>query len=561
MLKFLATTIKWTLKALGLLLLILVVSIAAFSVYCGSISIDNPADTSVNCTQKVCEGVLPSGEKVRRMGDNWLTKNKYGLWEMRVNGSAKERGYAFGQLCDSLLYHQEKVFMNQIDELVPNRDYQKFLKYMIRFFNKDLPDFVWEENQEEIFAMSKACSPEFDYVGSPYERQLNFHAAHDLGHAMQDYMLVGCTSFATWGGESENNELIVGRNFDFYVGDAFAENKMVAFFNPDSGVPFAMVTWPGMTGVCSGMNMAGVTVTINAAKSSMPTSAACPISLLARHILQYAHNIDEARALAKAKTFVSESILIGSAADGCAEIIEKGVDTTGYYSVDKKQGWIVCANHYQSEVFKEDEGNKENIANSDSPFRQKRAQELIHRYAPLNPQKAAQILRDKCGLGDSVIGLGNEKALNQLLGHHSVVFAPERRMMWVSTAPWQEGAFVAYDLTKVFTNDSTSASLPVLVDSLTIAADSVFIKSIEFQNYLQFRERKKTLLKTDCTDAEIADFVALNPRYYLAYDLAGDAYMQKRDTLAAKVFWKKALQFDIPKKAEEERINRKLSHY
>ena len=37
---------------------------------------------------------------------------------------------------------------------------------------------------------------EYDFIGTPYERQLNYHSAHDLGHAMQDYMLVGCSSFA-----------------------------------------------------------------------------------------------------------------------------------------------------------------------------------------------------------------------------------------------------------------------------------------------------------------------------------------------------------------------------
>ena len=289
-----------------------------------------------------------------RLENNWLRRSQSGLWEMYVEGTAIERGVAFGKLCSELMHYQESVFVNQIRELVPSETYINMLKYMIRFYNRNITDYIPTEYQEEIYGTSLACSPEFNFIGSPYERQLNYHAAHDLGHAMQDYMLVGCTSFAVWGSESEDSSLVVGRNFDFYMGDDFARNKLVSFYNPTQGYKFAMVGWAGMTGVLSGMNEKGLTVTINAAKSSMPTSSAMPVSLLARKILQYAGNIQEAFLIAdSARTFVSESILIGSAQDRRAAIIEKSTEKTALFTPPGNS--VVCANHYQSETFKDDE--------------------------------------------------------------------------------------------------------------------------------------------------------------------------------------------------------------
>ena len=253
------------------------------------------------------------------IGKNWIRKNKDGLWEMYVEGDAFDRGVINGKLSKELIYEQEKAFTDQIIKMVPSDFYRHFLKYFVAWFNRDLDDNISEEYKEEIYGVSRVASSEFDYIGSSYQRMMNYHAAHDIGHALQNLALVGCSSFATWNQKSEDSLLIVGRNFDFYVGDRFAENKIVYFCKPTKGNKFMMVTWGGLIGVVSGMNMEGLSITLNAAKSRIPSGSATPISLLAREVLQYAGNINQAiEIIKKRKTFVSESFLIGSANDNKA---------------------------------------------------------------------------------------------------------------------------------------------------------------------------------------------------------------------------------------------------
>ena len=498
---------------------------------------------------------------LRYYDGNFLRHSESGLWELFVKGDAFQRGEAIGKLSSDLLHYQEKVFVDQIREIVPSDSYLKFLRFFIVLFNRHLGENVLEEYRNEIYGISLSCTHEYDFIGTPYERQLNYHSAHDLGHAMQDYMLVGCSSFATWGTQSADSSLLIGRNFDFYVGDAFAENKQVAFYTPDQGYKFASVGWPGMIGVLSGMNETGLTVTINAAKSAVPTGSATPISILTREILQYASTIDEAFAIAKKrKTFVSESILIGSAKDGKAAIIEKSPEKTVLFK-GKESDRLISTNHYQSEEFSKDERNMENIRTSDSPYRFARLEELINENMPIDASKAASILRNHKGLQDADLGLANEMAINQFIAHQSVIFQPEKRIMWVSTSPWQCGKYVAYDLNKIF-NDTINLQHEIYSSNLTIPADE-FTETPEFQHLLTYKKLTPLLLKKIRKKEKIEEHVlktyeASNPSLYYVYEVMGDYYEAMQQPQQAIAYWQKALKKPIPKLQEKERIQQKI---
>jgi isopenicillin-N N-acyltransferase-like protein len=534
--------VAWLVGSFLLLIVILIFYVRAVA------TIDEPiVSTSVSSSE------VKITDSLSRLGRNWFRKSESGLYEMYVEGAPYERGEAIGKLSKDLIQYQEEVFNNQIHQLVKSDGYLNVLKYLVGWFNRNLDDNVNEEYRQEIYGVSRVASHQFDNIAPAYQRMLNYHAAHDIGHALQNMSLVACTAFATWDSASGDRSLIVGRNFDFYVGDDFAKNKIVAFYNPEKGHRFMMVTFGGMTGVLSGMNEAGLTVTLNAAKSEIPTASATPVSLVAREILQYATTIDEAFAIASQhKVFVAESFLIGSAKDKRAAIIEKTPEAIDLYESGKD--YIIGTNHFQSATLGATDINQEHMKKSASVYRHQRVEELLTR-SKNTVVNTVSILRNQLGLNDQVIGFGNEKAINQLIAHHSVIFQPEKKLVWISTAPFQLGKFVCYDLNKVFA-DSMKTNHEITETSQEIPADS-FVYSNNFKAAMKFNQYRFPFQPRTGLNAD--SLVKWNPESYLSYMLAADHYYNARRFADAKKLYEQGLSKEIATEQERDHMEKRLT--
>ncbi len=172
-----------------------------------------------------------------------------------------------------------------------------------------------------------------------------------------------------------------------------------------------------------------------------------------------------------------------------------------------------------------------------------------------------EILRDTNGLKNKKLGYGNEKALNQLLAHHAVVFQPDKRLVWVSSNPYQLGEFTAYDLNKIFKDSISDYTLNV--DSLKIEKDQ-FLFSKDYSNYEEYRNqnllisqfvKEKKVVDTDL----INRFILTNSDYWKTYDLVGDYYFQQKDYLQASKYFKLALTKEITTIPDQNNIEKKLS--
>ncbi len=501
-------------------------------------------------------------------GDNFFFKNNHNnMWEMYVEGDALQRGLIMGAMGDSLVKRQETVFFDKVAQIVPSKFKQRLLRQFLKIYNRKLYLHVTNEYKTEIFGVSRYASDGFDYVAPKYLRTLYLHGAHDIGHALTDLSLVGCTSFAVWDDKTDDGSLLIGRNLDFYAGDKFAEDKIVYFINPEKGHPFMSVSWPGMSGVVSGMNLEGLTVTINAGKSSIPWLAKTPISILAREILQYAGNIDEAIAIAKQrKVFVSESIMIGSAADKKAILIEVSPKHFGVYEVPNSSE-LICSNHFQSETYEDDKNNNKHIIESHSKYRFDRMSELLDEHEKVTPEVAVDILRNTKGLNDAALGYGSQKALNQLLAHHAIVFKPEQRLVWISANPYQLGEFVCYDLNKVFEKKIEQRKLVTMAETDKTIAKDPFLETEAYRNYERYRIESRVVdkaieEKSLLSDEYLKTFQQLNPEYWEVYYKSGMYYKQRKEYQKAAQCFSTALTKEIttlPEKYEVEKQLKKMN--
>ena len=506
---------------------------------------------------------IKHSEKHYSLGKNNLFQNKYGIWELYLEGDAMERGIANGSLTRELIHKQEIAFMNKLEQLVPSQGYRNFLKKTVAWFNRKMYLHVQEEYKQEIYGVSRYGLERYNSFAPAYIRMLYFHGAHDIGHALQDLMLVGCTSFATWNAKTEDHELLIGRNFDFYAGDEFGKQKMVTFVNPDSGHKFMMYTWGGMIGAVSGMNEKGISVTINAGKSRIPLVAKTPITLVSREILQYASTLSEAIAIAqKREVFVSESIMVGSGNERKAILIEVSPKNFGVYEVENSNQ-LICSNHFQSEAYKNDSRNQKTIVESHSNYRFKKMTQLVSNSEKLNPKKAVAILRNQSGLEGENIGYGNEKAINQLLAHHGIVFKPESQEVWVSANPYQMGEFVAYNLNDVFEKfEKGKVTESVSKNELNIAA-SPFLETKAYANYEAYRKLEREVLNDLSEKKKISTETAerlkkLNPNFWEAHFLSGKIYFSNNDFKKAIRDFEHAQELEITTLPEEKELKKAL---
>ncbi|MCG3147539.1 MAG: hypothetical protein PCFJNLEI_00979 [Verrucomicrobiae bacterium] len=485
-----------------------------------------PAEAAVVLQQRIVER-----DGKRWVGRCWLGERE-GLPVLYLTGTPFEMGYAGGLLTQDKLHRLEESALAMVRRYVRQEWAITLLKNYIIFRNRHLPEFVAPRFQMEMAGMIHGNPDIHPELGPYFNRVLNYHAAHDISYMLIDNPLVtgnGCTSFGVWGSATADGHLLSGRNFDWEADPAFDRDRILILCEPAEGIPFVSLAWAGMAGVVSGLNRAGVSVAINGAPSELPRQIGTPAALVAREILERAHNLAEATAILRdARVFVSTIWLLGSRADGKFIVVEKTPAATHIREPVTNQ--IICANHFLTEGFKDLPLNTDFMAGSTSVSRYGRASELL--TGQVTVARAIAVMRDRELPGGVFAGLGHRASLNADIATHGVAIDLTAGHFYAGTTPHLLGRFVVFDV-----NDF-DRELP------GVAADPALARFGDFDKARELLAGGRLELKTGnaALAFEMADKAAkLNPGFYEITTLRGRALLALGQTNEARQAFHSAL--------------------
>lgn len=455
---------------------------------------------------------------VERDGKRWVGRcwlgEREGLPVLYLTGTPFEMGFASGLLMQDRLHALENETLAMVHHYVPRDWAVSLLKDYIIYRNRHLPEFVAPRFQLELLGMTRGCPDIHPELGGYFNRVLNYHAAQDISYMLIDNPLVtgnGCTSFGAWGGATTDGHLLSGRNFDWEADPIFDRDRVLILCEPADGIPFVSLAWAGMVGVVSGMNRAGVSVALNGAPSELPHEIGTPAAIVAREILERAHNLAEAtKILQDAHVFVSTLWLIGSRADGKFIVIEKTPEATQVREPVTNQ--ILCANHFMTGGMKDMPRNTVFMSDSTSVSRYARASELL--TGTVTIARTVEILRDRNLPGGQFAGNGHRSSLNADIATHATALDLTAGIFWAGTTPHLLGKFVAFDVND-FNRELPGLALPADRPSANKEAQAALSTGRT--------ELKRGAANAALKMAQLAE--ALNPGFYENAMLQGRALL------------------------------------
>jgi hypothetical protein len=438
-----------------------------------------------------------------------------GLRFLRLTGSPAERGHQHGRALAQELAAMEGDLLDAFVRQVPGFPVRHLLLGGVGFHNRRLDAFLHDEERQELAAAVSAAPDAWRFLGPAYQRAVNGHALHDLSQQLIDSPLVhaeavGCAALAINGPASSDGHLWAGRIFDFEAGPRFDEEKVVFAVAPKDGLRYLHIGWAGMTGIVTGLNEAGLWLSINAGATTRSGWQGRPIVLAAREILANCRELEAAVAiLRRTPVFVSSAVLLASRADQRAVVAEIG--PTGVQVREAAaDGRLLVTNHFQHPGWRDDAVNAARQRDGSSSARLARLTELSQR--PLDRSSLVTLLRDRRGPGDRDLGFLHRGTLNAWIAAHAAIADVTAGVLWVSEAPHGLGAWRAFD----HAGPRPEWDLPA-------DAEAVDCRQRRHAWLTALREGRVALAGGDLSTARrhAAQALALNPQHYDSQFLAG----------------------------------------
>jgi len=178
-----------------------------------------------------------------------------GLRVLRMRGTPRELGYQHGKAFAAEILEGFEQFVLGYRCHGMKARYAQITK---RLENEiDFPPRLLEELDGMVEGMAASgVDTTVSLLKRPLARQ-DLLALNTIDH----WGLFGCSGFTAWGPATDDGGVMVTRNFDFDVDQpeqAIARLNVVLAFEPEGGIPFVSLAFPGLVGVTTGLSARGV---------------------------------------------------------------------------------------------------------------------------------------------------------------------------------------------------------------------------------------------------------------------------------------------------------------
>lgn len=155
--------------------------------------------------------------------------------------------------------------------------------------------FTWSEEQRaELHALHRGMLRRLGEQACRSQKLGRLLTVSDLmvANTLADWFGVLCSTISLWGVHTEDGRVLTARNLDFPPTATMRQQQFVMVRRVTGGRSWVGVTWPGLIGVYTGLNDAGVTILMHDSNGLPPTGGEryTPRSLTLREALETAES-------------------------------------------------------------------------------------------------------------------------------------------------------------------------------------------------------------------------------------------------------------------------------
>lgn len=454
--------LRW---GLGVVALVLLLTFAAHLAILWVASIE-PPHVQVPTT-KLSTDSAPG----RRFGASRVRKTGK-ILEVFLEGTPEEIGYAHARLLRGEMVENEGRLLGHFESTFRTPLVRTVLLDLAQFRFRGVEDGMSDARIREIAAGARAFQPDpYSDFFPTFQRFVYLNALYDIALSFEHSPLIGCTSFVLGDGASGP---LLARAFDFEVDPIFDTKKAVFLVRENGKIPFASVAWPGLLGVVSGMNAAGLAVVVHGGRAGPVKTVGEPVVHALRRVLSSARTTGEAiDALARGAPMVSHIVVVLDAR-GAGVVVERVPDSAQHV---RRLGTRATVTNHMLGPYANDPKNLAVKEGTSTLDRLRRGEELLKNLGKhADVEAAVRLLRDRRKVGGGHLDLGDRRAIDALIATHGVVFNTRERELWVSEAPHLLGRFVRFDLRALLLEDydATAPRSVVAIDADPLLGEKAY---------------------------------------------------------------------------------------